>query len=230
MATRLQAEATAARRYGRLSGKYRAELRRLLGNPPDAANVPASFWARVEKETNDELALFLLLLFVMSATHHGATKRSAAGPAAAFAGARASEAARGFTQTSKSLAANASSASDAAAKVFGGERIERMMMHEASTAVSAGAEVGVEASVEKERETGASVVVKRYWAHSSKRPPRHSRAAVEPCPICSPIEGKELSKLPFRFQGGPPAHPNCDCWKRVVIFVDGKKSREYKEL
>lgn len=58
------------KRIESLNEKQGAEFRRLLGNPPDPANVPQSFWDDVEKQTEEELAGLLLLLFMTSFNGH----------------------------------------------------------------------------------------------------------------------------------------------------------------
>ena len=238
MGERAQAETQAARALGRVTGKHRAELRRLLGDPPDVSQVPESFWAKVEKDTEEQVLALLLLMYIASASHHGGNREQAQPAALAFATGRARETARGFVATSKRLAGNATSPADAAVKVFGPDRIAKMVEHESSRAVTEGAEVGIRAvedEIKRDKGTSVEVVVRRYWSHSGRRPPRHSLAPIKPCPICSPLEragnrGVEIKDLPAPFRNGPPAHPRCDCFKRVVVFVDGKKTKQYKEF
>ncbi|MFG0239844.1 MAG: hypothetical protein ACF8CY_02145, partial [Gimesia chilikensis] len=45
----------------KLSRKHRQELAAHLGDPPNPDRVPASFWERVEKEREQQLAMILLL-------------------------------------------------------------------------------------------------------------------------------------------------------------------------
>jgi hypothetical protein len=212
-----------------VTGKYRAELRKLLGEPPDIKNIPDSFWDRVEREMEEEVAMLLLLMFIMSATRHGAPKAAANIAAASFAEQRAKDVARGLVETGKELVENSTDKGEAIRKVFGPERIEKIVISEATTAESAGTEIGVKSSVDELKKTGKKITVERFWWHNSRRPPRHSKASIDPCPICTPLDGKKLKDLPKQYQNGPPAHPNCDCFKRVVIYADGEKAREFTE-
>lgn len=63
-------DAAFARKLSRLNARQRRELIALLGHPPNIANVPASFWEKVRKENEDELAAALLLLFAESFFFH----------------------------------------------------------------------------------------------------------------------------------------------------------------
>jgi len=58
-----------------------------------------------------------------------------------------------------------------------------------------------------------AITLTAYWGHDEHRPPGHAGAAIDPCPICTPLLGRKLSELPLPFQSGPPAHPICDCYK-----------------
>src|SRR5574343_402387 len=63
-------DAAFARKLSRLNARQRRELITLLGHPPNIANVPPSFWEKVRKENENELAAALLLLFAESFFFH----------------------------------------------------------------------------------------------------------------------------------------------------------------
>ena len=75
MPSRAQLERKLARKLGDMSSKHRRELLRLLGSPPDARNVPASFWNKVKRETRDEILAMLLLIYIASATGFARQRR-----------------------------------------------------------------------------------------------------------------------------------------------------------
>lgn len=95
-------EARVESEMGRLSADQRKRLVELLGNPPDPANVPESFWQDVERERREKMAALLLLIFLVSARQHGSEDKGGASTAgAAWAEQRAAEYARGYVQTSR---------------------------------------------------------------------------------------------------------------------------------
>ena len=53
-----QLEGQVRRRARLLSAAHRRELARLLGSPPDIANVPASFWKQVRDDVEALLIVF----------------------------------------------------------------------------------------------------------------------------------------------------------------------------
>lgn len=79
-----------ASKVGKLTDRHRRELRHLLGNPPRAENVPASFWADVQREMEEELAAALMLLFLAAVDSHGGDVSVAEAAGAIHASERAS--------------------------------------------------------------------------------------------------------------------------------------------
>src|SRR5690606_21385143 len=80
---RSQLERKAERAMTGLSRSQRDRLAELLGDPPDPANVPESFWRDVEEERQQRIAEFALLIWLLSAKQHGATDKEAAAAAGA---------------------------------------------------------------------------------------------------------------------------------------------------
>lgn len=75
MPTRQQLERGFAKRLGTLSAKHKKQLMKLLGDPPDIANVPEEFWARVERETEQETAVALLAIMLSTGTSFAASRK-----------------------------------------------------------------------------------------------------------------------------------------------------------
>lgn len=67
---RRQRDKDFAERLRILSADRRAQLRELLGSPPDVRKVPASFWAQLEAEARQEGILAIYLMFLESAEFH----------------------------------------------------------------------------------------------------------------------------------------------------------------
>lgn len=65
---------------------------------------------------------------------------------------------------------------------------------------------------------GVSIVA--FWRHSGQRPRHHCNSPVDPCQLCSPLEG-----LPQEECGGNlPAqiHPRCDCFWELYDTISGE--------
>jgi hypothetical protein len=197
--------------------------------PPDPARVPESFWAKVEQETQSEMVAALALIFAASEQTHGYGGDGAALAAEGWADGRAADFAAGWVEHSQTvldrhaedwlkvpgdsdrarLIASPREIREVTDTMFGGDRIRRAAITETTQAEADGGKAAME---------GLGVQTTTIWRHSSSRPPRHSRAPVKPCPICSPLENLTYEEwtqlLPV---SGPPAHPFCDCF---LEFVD----------
>ena len=224
LANKDEANAEFRRKFNRVFRRHREEYVQLLGEPPNAANVPESFWEKLRTEIETESSEMMILLFVAAATQTqiidgGAlrmTPTAAESAAAQFATARSREIAssavrntRLATQTAfdgSTLADKEITARVNSGRVFGSSRAESMGTTEATKAATAGGEEQVR------RVERAGVEIIRIWQHQTSRPPGHANAAVDPCPICSPLEDLRLDRLPVQFREGPPAHPYCDCF------------------
>lgn len=103
-------EAYLAKQLARVSARHRAELERLLGNPPNAANVPAEFWERVHKEAQAELVAALALIFAASAEQSGLSPEDAQLVATAWAEQRGAEVAGGWVEHSARMLETADAA------------------------------------------------------------------------------------------------------------------------
>ncbi len=215
-------EARLANKLGRLGARHRRELLALLGDPPDVTKVPESFWQKVEKETDDELAAVLLLIFMSSAIQHGMTQIEAELAAEGWAGnlqfgklwvdgsltkletlgsrwQTATEAGEDLTYRSDTL------------EVFGPDRAETAGITETSRAQHDGAETAIES---------LTIEVVRIWRHSRFSPRGHAGAAVDPCKICTPRLDTPESEWGIYEPG--ICHVRCDCYSEIVDAASGR--------
>jgi hypothetical protein len=219
LAHRAELERRIERAMSGLSSKERRELVALLGDPPDLANVPQSFWQDVYEDRIASLMGVLLLGFVVGARQHGAEDRSATAQAAqAYAERRAREVAQAFVERSQeALRAKGADwatrtsdpaketptkaeAREAAAEVFAPSRDENIGITETTSAGQAGSEWAVTQRGEASDED--------RW-----RTERDARV----CPICSPLESRPRSEWQAKFPTGPPAHPRCRCFIEYAV-------------
>lgn len=213
---------------GKVARRHQAELEKLLGVPPDPARVPEKFWTKVEKETQAEMVAALALIFATSEELHGYGGDGASLAAEGWAADRSAEFAEGWVNYSRTildrnsadwltvtdpertrLIASPREIRQVTDVIFGGERIRRAAVTETTQAEADGGKAAME---------GLGVMTTTIWRHSANRPPRHSRAPVKPCQICSPLENLTYEEWRLLVPvSGPPAHPFCDCF---LDFVD----------
>jgi hypothetical protein len=196
-------ESDFAKRFGELAGRHRRELDKLLGNPPDAQNVPASFWEKVQRETEEELVAILLLLFIAASSQHGLDDDRARSVATGFALGRGAQVAASYAQTSFERTRNnfpgetvtRETRAEGLEKVFGKARVEEIAVDNTTAASTAGGEAAIEATVGKtEQDT---------W---------FTQGDDKVCPTCGPLHRLKRSDWMLKFPSGPPSHPNCRCW------------------
>jgi len=228
---RPQLEATFARRLSLLSSRHRQELVRLLGNPPDPQRVPASFWAKVEREHNEELFLMLLLVFMASGEFHGLDEANARQLAQPWAQQRSQLVSRGYVTSSQerlsrvatrwrerqttvardrdfppeaapSVSVPQVEVEGGALEVFGPERDESIAVTETTTAQSAGGEGAAEAT--------GTTSADDLWITEND-------GLV--CPVCRPLHQAAREDWTRFFPSGPPAHPRCRCFVRYAAMV-----------
>lgn len=217
LANRTAYESNFARRMSRLSAEHKRELVRLLGNPPDPANVPDEFWRRVEADDRKMLLLLLLPIYVASAAQHGLAADRAQQQGELWASGRAGRVAAGLVQNTKNRLGTAgrdwsqtlgdggtvtrSETEDLGVSLLGPKRVEIITNTEVPIAQNEGGSAAVQS---------LGVAVTGYWAHSGLRPRGHCNAPVDPCPTCSPLEGLPQGDWYGLLPGY--AHANCDCF------------------
>lgn len=206
-----QLEASFAARVSRLTTKHRQQLLTLLGNPPDPANVPESFWSEAEDDMKRELAIILLLIFSASAARHGMAADASAAQANSFALQRSSLVAAGYRAKSREQFQTTSQrwtetttrggtvtrqqVADDVTSIFGPTRAEGIATTETTVAQSAGGEIAVAGTF------GLSAL--DTW---------FTRDDNRVCPICAPLHEVNRDVWAVKFPNGPPAHPRCRCW------------------
>jgi len=204
-------EASFARKFTRLLARHKRELKKLLGSPPNIANVPKSFWTRVEKETEEEVAKLLLLIFLAGAGTHGQPQRDAQEAAQTFATKRGSELAQGFTQhTRDRMEAHSKRWSDAPPtnaqletdlnNVLGPNRASRVASTETTNAATDGGESAVKETI--------GFDARDKWI---------TREDDRVCPICFPLNDTNRTAWSRQFPKGPPAHPDCRCFIKYYL-------------
>lgn len=218
LTNRNQHEAAFARKLGKLAGRHRRELIDLLGHPPDVNRVPESFWQRVERETEEELAAVMLLLFILAAAQHGADNNQADRAGRSFASIQAAQSAASYSQTGREMLQTAGrdwrdtlqgggdvlkrDVLDRATKIFGPNRVSGIAVSETTNASSSGGEFGVEVSVGLSDDD--------TW---------FTEADARVCPICQPLHEQPREVWASKFPSGPPAHHRCRCWIQYAARV-----------
>ncbi len=214
-------QARFGREMGKLNAKFRKELLRLAGDPPDISRVPPEFWQRVQRESEDEMTALMVLIFAASAGQHGMPRDSAQFRGEQFAAHRAGFVADGLASGSRTRLLDAQTAierhqartiaetgriSTAAAKdlririanTFGTGRAAGI----ATTETTAAETGGINAAVEDQP---PDIRPLRVWFLG---PCRH-------CTFCPLVAGTEHSFW-SQFISGPPAHVRCCCTIELV--------------
>lgn len=226
-------EAKYARRLATLSSKQRAELRRLLGFPPNPANVPASFWsaARAEAERQNNIALYLI--FMNSATFHldGASDDDrqrlresgnvktygdayAAALAAGMAERWAESARKRFEEAANRM--RQAEAPDGSTTLSKGE-LEDLLADTFSPDDAAGAAAYGTTNAET---AGGEAAAKETYGITAQDTwqtnPHLTRSG--PCERCEAENGKQRKDWAQRYPSGPPIHEYCACTLNYANF------------
>lgn len=231
---RSQLEAQFTAKLSKLNARHRRELVALLGSPPDVRRVTQAFWDRVERETEEEAAALLWLIFMASARQHSAPfvptlqidpgdlRKQLEDDAAAYARDRLKTLIPGYIEHSKDMLGTAGTdwetqgaAGDVITRkevdervgtIFGEGRAEGIGVTETTAAGSAGGESGIGNTV--------GVSTKDLWIIEDQNA----------CPICKPLNLTPRSNWERFFPQGPPAHPICRCHVRYAAEVPAGKS------
>lgn len=217
-------------RLEKLNKRHANEFRILLGTPPNPKNVPQSFWEKVRKDNENELAAMLLLILLASYDGHriwgdleapeDTTRRDR------FAERWVNKAVTAFGKEFASRSLDIlnlagsnwdvkirrgedvprESIDDLIRKIFGPERMQAIAHTEMQIAMVEGGDAGI---------IHSNRLVTRYWGHTGYRPKGHCGAALKPCPTCTPLEGLPESQWGGKRPGS--IHPRCDCF---IVYVD----------
>lgn len=202
-----------------LSARHRRELLDLLGKPPNPANVPPSFWSRVEQERRDEIAAMLLFIFTDHAINLGINDARAQSMGRQYASLRSEFVTRTYipnlqTDLMGGLSASAeksrsglptlTDAKEVVKKIFSPKKNEGLVGTEYTSASTAGAEL----AMKDQGLTSPNDVWKaRPW-----------RTKSGPCERCRKLDGKKRYQWESLVSGsgsGPPIHPYCAC---IIIY------------
>lgn len=221
-------QAEFGRAMGKLNAKFRKELLRLAGDPPDLARVPPEFWQRVQRESETEMTALLLFIFAASAGQHGMDRDLSRFQAETYAANRGSFVAERFVSHSRDklllaqmrieqqqsrIILDTGRISDAAgielrkriANTFGTGRAAGIATTETTAAESGGINAAVEDMPPDERP-------QRVWFLG---PCRH-------CTFCPMIAGT-VHEFWSGFISGPPAHVNCCC--TIALVPAGRRTK-----
>jgi hypothetical protein len=226
-------ESKFAARLAKILTRHSRELTRLLGNPPDPANVPAEFWERMRREKEDEDALMLYVVLLISARQHldlvfahdrvysklasderlQATLRHLEPDFEALARQRAAQNAAKFEARSKEILSNAAERGDletrdgireTKSKIFGVSRAER----EVVTGITGGRAIGGEKAMAMT--VGLSPGDLWMTVYGS------GEIDKRVCPTCEALNNSPRQYWSRFFAFGPPAHESCRC---EIVFA-----------
>lgn len=210
--------------------RHQEELKRLLGNPPDVANVPDEFWNRVRTETEQTLNPILLLVFIASAAAHDASGPEQADAAfregSAWAASQARDVAEAYTQTSRDLLGKDSA--DWQARQAQSEQISAGEIDERTAAIFGTVRATRLASdaVTAAQTRGGEWAVSEY-SSLSDNDTWHTIGDDRVCPVCEPLDGQIRSVWSTMFPDGPPAHPLCRCAINYANFKGLNSEKQY---
>lgn len=233
LANREEFERRLTSRLEALYGQRKRAMLRTLGSPPNFDNLPPQWWEDVRREIEEEYLAMLILLIVAVGSIHGVDIGDRSNVLALR---RASEDAGRITERKRQQYERhridwerrrsgqppdkPPIPSDVELdreidKIFG----PKTAKNESETEVSRGQTDAANESRRRLENEGRVIVA--YWRHSRVRPKGHAGASVDPCPICTPREGRPESEWGGREPGH--AHPHCDCFPEFVEVVDGEE-------
>lgn len=185
-----------AREFAKLTAKQKRELKRLMGKPPDIANVPAEFWVEAQQQTQDELAALMLLVFIAASGQHGMNKTASQEQGRLFAVQQARKVSTDFvTHTRERLAAGSDLDT-----VLGPSRVSVVAETEVTAAQAEGTTSAIRSGDIPNLLFGAP-----FW---------FTQCDPIVCKICWPYHG--LPNQIWRPRISLPAHPNCRCFLSVL--------------
>lgn len=237
LSERHKLESRFATRIARATGKFRSELlghsREFAKSYPEygsftnydanaelnkkrrplfLAFIPVAFWDTVKSSLQSELTPVLFMLWMASASQHGADTESDDAQRAGqqWAETRAQEISQGYADHSRDnldrwlsgetkVAGDGASIEDVSAQIFGTTRAESIATTETTTAQAAGSEWWI-----------------KFSGQASEDDTWFTAEDDRVCKICGPLHNAPRSWWEQRFPKGPPAHPNCRCYLAYV--------------
>lgn len=223
---RISLESTFARRLAKLSARHRREVVALLGNPPNAANVPAEVWTRIRREIEEEAAAMMAMIFLESADQHGFSGDAAIIAAEGYGAQQAETFATRFVETTQSRLQETSNrwrrqieeaddageeptisrqqVTDDTTRIFGPDRAANAATNETTRARHQGGEIGTAMAFGLSDDD--------TWFTSGRQ---------TVCDICSPLHNTRRPVWAAKFPGGPPdPHNLCQCY---IVYANAPK-------
>lgn len=236
-------EAAFYNRLAKLSSRHRAELTELLGDPPDPGRVPMSFWQRVEREREEEIAAALMLIYILAGDSFW-QRRQQQYPSDLIAKQQAEKTdneRRDAWQVQGESWAKAKAKETAEGYVtHSRERLDRKRIEweerakadradqPASPPTKADAREAANDILSKRRDesvavtattqaraAGAEIAVKTLQVESADDY-WQTEEDGKVCQICAPLNQRRRANWETKFPEGPPAHPGCRC---EIIYV-----------
>lgn len=246
---RMALETDFARKLSKLSSLQRAEMRQIMGDPPDASKITDADWERWRQQRQQQIVTILLAIYLSAADQHVTELLGGQVPADQQ---HSDMVRRAITSTATQAAEVAQSGIDAAKEIVGmagagwkslppsKEAVEQVLTQAlgpardaatAATETTRAAVAGTNAVAPVVQAAGYNLVTR--W--NTERDDRV-------CPVCRPLHGKVpdlwepvLSTLvapggskaiaSIMANGGPPAHPNCRCWLTTQAEPAAKRVR-----
>ncbi len=224
LTNRLELEQDFSAKLIKLNEKFKQQILNEMGGSLDPSKITPELWNRVKEEYDREMKSALALLFLMSMNTHTvrrdvplqADRYQLA--ALQYAHDRSSAVMPRFLlHSQETLQGDATTwetqrdVGKSLGKVFGKERAERVAQTETSAAQYDGGVAAIKIQ---------GIPVKFRWEHSRIARAGHAGAAIDPCPICTPM----LGKWHWEWQGNVPGkmHPHCDCYPAAYDLITGK--------
>ncbi len=210
----------------KLTGRHATELRHLLGNPPDPANVPPAFWAEIREEMDRELAAALMLLFLASVDTHGGDVDALEGLAKVHASQRSAAQAARYSDAVKArldrLAEGypgaPASAGDGPTRndIASGPDAKKINEELKGTFDAQGERIASTESTLAETAGGDAAAIEKNGALSPDdiwrpHPSRTKSGTCNRCRQLNNVKRKQWGEIDADAAGGPPLHDNCAC-------------------
>lgn len=228
-----------------LTGEQRERLRRYLGQPPNPANVPDSFWQEVRRDTHQRIAAVAYLLFIAAAEEHAdfaeeqlASRMSAtqqAAPAvsdrrfdisaAAFAQQQAAKMAEGYGLAVRErferfadLVRDRQSADDALSLAELDEELRRIFTPSSAERIASTVTTAAQTAGGNVGVGSVPLTGAQAWTRVWSVHPELTRDG--PCPRCAALDGHaedEWAAIDAEAAGGAPLHDYCACTNDYVL-------------
>jgi hypothetical protein len=219
-----------AREIGKVQARQVGKMLELMGDPPNMANVPATFWDEAGEELRRVLSRFLNRVYLQRASQ--LMERTTIGVdwalinerAATWASRYSFDLVGGIDKTSRELLQGSINRyfRDGLTReeleaglrgAFGEVRAEMIAVTEITRAASA----GEHELADQIMQDNQSIEMVAIWQTNEDE---------LVCEICGPNNDKERGK---GWQDDPPAHPRCRCWLNHDMRIRTEKALKYSD-